>query len=157
VFDQEVVDEQHKDGEYVVVQSQAMYDEIEDEEIEDEDYKDQEDESQDSDADSSGNLLGFVESDRSSSCGSSSSSSSSSRSYSSGLSSASLHRRAMRLKKQKSPLRLKRKGNFLSKSAASFQSSQVSRRNSVTLGVPRKRVRRTILLDSDEDVGKFLD
>ena len=63
----------------------------------------------------------------------------------------------MRLKKQKSPLRLKRKGNFLSKSAASFQSSQVSRRNSVTLGVPRKRVRRTILLDSDEDVGKFLD
>jgi hypothetical protein len=129
-----------------VVESQVLH-----EEIEHQDYEVLDDKFPDSDADSNGDLLGFVERDRSLSDSSSSSSSSSSLSP-----------------KEKRALTLTKESLFLSKSSESFKPAQPFRRK-LGLGAPRKKVmrtlqclgapckkaRRTIYLDSDEDVGMF--
>jgi hypothetical protein len=107
---------------------------------------------EDSDADSLGNLRGFVERDRTLSNNSSSGSSSSN------VSSSSLSR------KKKTASDLTREVLFLSKSSESFKPANLVRRNSRlgsavrmqtkrTPDAPSKRVKRTIYLDSDEDLG----
>ena len=102
----------------------------------------------DSDADSNGDLPGFVERDRSLSGSSSSSSSSSSLS-----------------RKKKRASALTKEALFLSKSSELFKPARHFRRKlglgapckkaRRTPGAPFKKARRTIYLDSDEDVSVF--